>query len=95
MKPPTRPPSVPPPTNPDHCERAVCTQVEWTSLAHINRLATETQSRITKEWIQDKLKDSRSSNIGAHSKEKTHIFDRRTSKTTNKRGIYMTAVPKT
>jgi ribonuclease HI len=49
--------------NPDHCERAVCTQVEWTSLAHINRLATETQSRITKEWIQDKLKDSRSSNI--------------------------------
>jgi hypothetical protein len=34
--------------------------VEWTSLAHINRLATETQSRITKEWIQDKLKNSRS-----------------------------------
>jgi hypothetical protein len=30
------------------------------SLAHINRLATETQSRLTKEWIQDKLKDSRS-----------------------------------
>jgi ribonuclease HI len=28
--------------NSDHCESAVCTQVEWTSLAHINRLATET-----------------------------------------------------
>jgi hypothetical protein len=46
--------------NPEHCESAVCTQVEWTSLAHINRLATETQSRITKEWIQDRLKSSRS-----------------------------------
>jgi hypothetical protein len=30
-----------------------CHAVEWASLAHINRLATETQSRITKEWIQE------------------------------------------
>jgi hypothetical protein len=33
-------------------------QVEWTSLAHVNRLATETQSRITREWIQERLKRS-------------------------------------
>jgi hypothetical protein len=33
-------------------------QVEWTSLAHVNRLATETQSRITREWIQERLKCS-------------------------------------
>jgi hypothetical protein len=29
-------------------------------LAHINRLATETQSRITKEWIEAKLSTSQS-----------------------------------
>jgi hypothetical protein len=65
MKLPTRLPSVPPLTgvpNPPgaHCERAICAKVEWTPLAHINRHASETQSRITKEWIQDRLKRSRS-----------------------------------
>jgi hypothetical protein len=42
------------------CARKICHEVEWTSLAHVNRLATETQSRITKEWIQEKIKHSRS-----------------------------------
>jgi hypothetical protein len=45
-------------TTPDHCE--ICFQVDWTSLAHIKRLATETQSRLTQEWIHTRLKDSRS-----------------------------------
>jgi hypothetical protein len=34
--------------------------MKWASLAHINRLATETQSRITKEQIQMKLSKSQS-----------------------------------
>jgi hypothetical protein len=34
-----------------NCERSICYRVEWTSLAHVNRLAAETQSQITKEWI--------------------------------------------
>jgi hypothetical protein len=44
----------------DECARNICHEVEWTSLAHINRLATKSQSRITREWIQNRTKDSRS-----------------------------------
>jgi ribonuclease HI len=42
------------------CEKRGCHAVTWTSLAHINRRATETQSRLTQEWIQKHLADSRS-----------------------------------
>jgi hypothetical protein len=39
------------------CTERQCHAVRWASLAHVNRLATETQSRINKEWIQAKLAD--------------------------------------
>jgi hypothetical protein len=44
----------------DRCVARRCHAVEWASLAYIHRLATETQSPITKEWIQTKLSKSRS-----------------------------------
>jgi ribonuclease HI len=44
----------------DRCAEHRCQAVKWASLAHINRLATETQSRITKEQIQTKLSKSQS-----------------------------------
>jgi hypothetical protein len=44
----------------DRCVEHRCQAVKWASLAHINRLATETQSRITKERIQTKLSKSQS-----------------------------------
>jgi hypothetical protein len=39
----------------NRCTEHRCQAVKWASLAHINHLATETQSRITKEQIQMKL----------------------------------------
>jgi hypothetical protein len=42
------------------CATRECHDVPWTSLAHVNRQATEAQSWLTKEWIQQRLAASRS-----------------------------------
>jgi hypothetical protein len=41
----------------ERCTELQCHAIDWASVTHINRLATETQSRITKEWIQAMLDD--------------------------------------
>jgi ribonuclease HI len=46
--------------NSHRCARRECHDVPWTSLAHVNRQATEAQSRLTKEWIRKQLAASRS-----------------------------------
>jgi Icc-related predicted phosphoesterase len=44
----------------DRCTEHRCQAMKWLSLAHINHLTTETQSRITEEQIQMKLSKSQS-----------------------------------
>jgi ribonuclease HI len=44
----------------EDCQKRNCHAIRWASLAHINRQATETQSRLTQEWIQKQLSGSRS-----------------------------------
>jgi hypothetical protein len=42
----------------EDCRERNCHAIEWASLAHINRRATKTQSRLTQEWIQKQLSGS-------------------------------------
>jgi hypothetical protein len=42
------------------CDAATCHTPPWASLAHVSRLATETQSHTTTAWIAQRLADSKS-----------------------------------